>query len=274
MAKCTNKSIGRVPLCDEPVHGLYGLGLREMSPERQVAMNDAGEAIVPRLRDGTQEDTRGTIVLLCIGMSNASMTATALIRLANSMKSPRVKIVNACQFGQDLAILSDPNSAYWQSWVPSKLAQAGVTAAQVGAIWCMEGCKKPTSSSEIQRMWGEVYKLCFAKYVNARQLLVDAVNYMGYSEQADLSEPGGYEQGVALRDWVVGVGVQTRLVTAWGAYLWCDGEEFRRDGFNWMCPQDVMADGVHPSNPIGAEKLALAVLTRLTTMTETAVWFT
>ena len=273
MANCNAPNTGLTPLCDEPMIGLYGAGDRIVPVDRLIDMQQAGEAVVPRLRDGTVDEVRGTIVLLCIGMSNASMTATAMAQVIKMRKlHPRVKIVNACQFGQDLAILSNPADPYWTSWVPSKLTQAGVTAQQVGAIWCMEGTKVPASANSIQAWWSSILSIVATAYGNCQQLLVDAINYMGYSLNADLQEPGGYEQGVALRDWVIAHDDVLRPCVMWGAYLWCDGSNPRHDGFTWLCPADSLSDGVHPSNPVGSTKLANLVVDRLLGSLDTSVW--
>lgn len=273
MAKCNAPNTGLVPLCDDPTVGLYGAGDRVVPVERLITMQQAGEAIVPRLRDGTVDEVRGVIVLLCIGMSNASMTATAMVQVTKARKlHPRVKIVNACQFGQDLPILANSASTYWTSWVPQKLTQAGVTAAQVGAVWCMEGVKKPASANDIFEWWDAIHLLVGSKYGNCHQFLADGVNYMGYSENADLTEPGGYEQGVALRDWLLTISPAAAPCASWGAYLWCDGSTPRMDGFAWLCPADSNHDGVHPSNPVGSTKLANLVVDRLLGSLDTSVW--
>ncbi|MBM3274647.1 MAG: hypothetical protein FJZ00_05820 [Candidatus Sericytochromatia bacterium] len=123
-------------------------------------------------------------------------------------------------------------------------------------------------------MWSSVYDICRDRFPNAKQFLADSINYMGYSDKAELNEPGAYEQGVALRDWIAAERGFDEFPIMWGAYMWADGETERADdGFNAVCPLDYMADGIHPSNPLGAEGLAELLKDRMTELSETAVWF-
>ena len=53
-----------------------------------------------------------------------------------------------------------------------------------------------------------------------------------------------------------------------------DGVNVRSDGFDWVCSDTRSDDGVHPSVPQGADKIAGELLTFFQNDATANVWFT
>ena len=87
----------------------------------------------------------GQIVLCTFGFSNTSQCSQGFIEAARGDldRNPQVVIVNGAQGGRSAFMIKDDKdgnigTAYWKDHVPTQLASAGVTAAQVQAIWLKE----------------------------------------------------------------------------------------------------------------------------------------
>jgi hypothetical protein len=115
--------------------------------------------------------------------------------------------------------------------------------------------------------------------------------YSGYADPdpavSQHPEPYAYESAFSVKwlledhitQWAGGasgfplLGDLTELAvpwTAWGPYLWADGQIARQDGLTWD-PQDFQADGTHPSL-YGEKKVGEILLEFIKNSAETTAW--
>ncbi|HJR18168.1 MAG TPA: hypothetical protein VJ922_00465, partial [Actinomycetota bacterium] len=151
-ADCAKTSTGLVPLTDLGTDsykgrqgGLYPGG----SNKRPSAHTGAGISLIedrvrPRKADGTVDTNKGKLVFLSVGMSNAEAEFQYFINVADAddEKSPRVVVVNGAQAGQEASEAAVEGRKYWDV-VDARLAAAGVTGRQVGAIWLKQADGSP-----------------------------------------------------------------------------------------------------------------------------------
>src|SRR4029453_5306690 len=144
-ADCTGTSTGFIPLVDLGAGtyqgypgGLYPDASNSWPPSHDSALNRSGRGMLLNSL-GLPDAAAGKIVLMSVGMSNTTQEFSAFIPLANAdpVKNSRLVIVDAAQGGQDAAIISNPNAAYW-THVDQKLSNASVTPLQVEAVWLKE----------------------------------------------------------------------------------------------------------------------------------------
>jgi len=277
---CSATSVGFVPLNDLGAEtyqgfpgGLYPGGL----PMRPAAHDAAGLSqsalVVPRDAAGDPDPANGKIVLVSIGMSNTSQEFSSFVGLANAdpAKSPSVVVVNGAQGGQSAQVIVNPAANFWNV-VDQRLAQAGVTPAQVQAVWLKEANPNPQqafpSHAEILRdQLRGILQIVKSRYPNTRLAYLSSRIYAGYATTSLNPEPKAYESGFSVK-WVIeeqiarsaalnfdpGAGPVLAPWIAWGPYTWADGLSPRSDGLVWECA-DFQSDGTHPS-PLGQAKVA------------------
>ena len=277
---CSNVSVGFVPLNDlgDGQHkgetgGLYPGGRNHRPLFHDASGLAQASQVVPRNAQG-QPDPDGSIVLLSIGMSNTSQEWTRFQQdaQADPAVNPALVIVNGAQGGQPIQAIVDPAAPYWDV-VDQRLAQAGVTPAQVQAVWLKQAYSGPTDPFPL---WAEAMRddlitivgTIRAEYPNARLLYASSRIYAGYATTALNPEPWAYESGFGVK-WLIEEQIDGNPALAftpgggqppqapwmaWGPYLWADGLVPRSDGLVWECA-DLSADGTHPS-PLGAQKVA------------------
>ena len=285
---CGGISSGRIPLTDLGTGlyqgfegGLYpgGVNLRPSTHD-----NDADRAARLELLDaaGQADAQTGRIVFLTIGMSNTTQETQAFIPLATAdpQFNRSVVLVDGAQGGWSADRLVDPsqNAVYW-STVESRLAAAGVTDAQVQALWLKEADARPTLpfpddvaklQHEIEAIIGDIKR----RFPNARQLYLSSRIYAGYATSDLNPEPFAYQAGFAVkgtvRDQLQGVpslnfdpvrGPVEAPWLSWSAYLWADGLVPRSDGLTWECA-DFQTDGRYHAIEILAAKKNLHVRAR------------
>jgi hypothetical protein len=295
---CAGSSSGRIPITDlgEGVYqgfegGLYpgGVNVRPSAHD-----NDADRAARLELLDaaGQADALTGRIVFLTIGMSNTTQETQAFIPLATA--DPRfnrsVVLVDGAQGGWSADRVVDPtqNAAYW-STVESRLAAAGVTDAQVQALWLKEADARPTLpfpddvaklQHEIESIIGDIK----VRFPNARQLYLSSRIYAGYATSDLNPEPFAYQSGFAVkgivRDQLQGMpslnfdldrGPVGAPWLSWSAYLWADGLVPRSDGLTWECA-DLQTDGTHPAAS-GRQKVAAMLLSFFKSDPIASRWF-
>lgn len=280
LADCAGTSTGLVPLTElgtTAYHGfaggLYGAGANE-PPAAHAALAAARAArIVPRAADGALA-ADGTIVLLSLGMSNATQEFSAFIQRTKGVGglNPRLVIVDGAQGGQTAAIIKDPSANFWKV-VDQRLQAAGVTAAQVQALWVKEADAGPTSgfpayARTLADELGDVVRLAASRFPNAQLAYVSSRTYGGYASTTLNPEPYAYESGFSVQ-WLIrrqidgdaglnadaAAGAVVAPALLWGPYLWADGLRARADGL-WYACADFVADGTHPSPESGRPKVA------------------
>ncbi len=295
-ADCRRTTVGLTPLTElgtAPYQGfaggLYGAGENTPPAEhRSLAM--ARTALIEPLAADGKPAADGRIVLLSIGMSNTTMEYTVFADMARSdpQVNPAVTVVDGAQGGQDAAIIRDPAAAYWQV-IEERLGRAGVTAAQVQAVWLKQARSRPSGpfpasaqalSDDLQTIVG----LLAQRYPNLKVVYLSSRIYAGYASTALNPEPYAYESGFAVQ-WLIGKQIRGDAslnadpargpvrapVLLWGPYLWADGLNRRADGLIWRC-EDFEADGTHPG-PVGRQKVANLLMTFFKTDDTARRWF-
>ncbi len=266
---CTRPPTGLTPICDLGqatyqgfVGGLYPNGVNFVPPAHKAAGAAIAAAIQP---------INGKVVLAGVGFSVSNLIFEQMQAqlAANPNVNPALTTINLCKAGIDAADVADPSHGYWIHYVPTQLANAGLGAGDVQAIWLLSGQQLqgtfPTIAQQLQATWRTMLETLKAKFPNAVLCFNTTDPYHGYSDQN--YEPWVYEQGFALK-WVLEeqiygaalnydpvAGPVTAPWCAWADYPWADGINARADGLDWICPDDVDYLGVHPS-ATGAEKLA------------------
>ena len=275
-ADCTLTSTGLVPLTDmgrRHYRGFRG-GLYPAGRNRPTAVYlRKGLAAARQVRP-----IGGKIVLLSIGMSNATAEFSAFKRAADRdpAKNANLTIVDGAQDGWDATrVTTDPS--YWDS-VDQRLIAAGVSANQVEAVWLKEAIagearRFPRDARALQADLRAIVRTMRVRYPNLHLIYLSSRTYGGYAITGLNPEPAAYDSGYAVR----GV-IQDRMVgklkgpwLGWGPYLWTDGLIERSDGLTWTC-DDVESDGTHPSKS-GVQKVVNLLITFFKTDPTARRWF-
>lgn len=289
---CSRTSTGLKPLT-APFFGAYqgmpGGLYPNGSNRRPDAHEAAGQALLAQVQPlsptGELDPQRGRVVLLSIGMSNATQEFSAFQLLANQdrQKNAKVAIVDGAQGGWSAdRIVADP-ATYW-SGVAERLSAAGVTAAQVQAAWLKDADASPTLSfpASAQKLESElkaIVQMAKARYPNLVLLYHSSRIYAGYATTNLNPEPFAYQGGFAVK-WLVEAQIAGDPDLsypakvpwmAWGPYLWADGMNMRTDGLTWACA-DLEDDGTHPSTS-GRLKVAGMLLNFFKSDSTTRPWF-
>jgi lysophospholipase L1-like esterase len=291
---CARTSVGLTPLVDmgaseyrgEP-GGLYGSGANVAPPAHLDAGVALARGIQRRDADGQPSPT-GRYAFVSIGMSNTTQEFRAFIPLATADpdRDPGLAIVDGAQGGMTAADWAAPGCACW-SRLDDRLREAGVSAAQVAAVWVKLANRQPSSGwPAYARALADdtigVVRLLKARFPNLRLAYLSSRIYAGYATTTLNPEPYAYESGFATRwailDQITGApslayaGANAPAPwLAWGPYLWADGLRARGDGLTWSCG-DLQADGTHPS-PAGREKVAQRLLGFLRTDPTAREWY-
>jgi hypothetical protein len=295
-ANCDGDSTGLIPLSDlGAAHyqgfsgGLYGGGSNLRPPPHDAAGLALAGAMAPLDTLGNP-NANGAIVLISIGMSNATQEFSAFVPKANAdpLKNSRVHVIDCAKGGQATQDIRHPDAAYWDT-VATRLRGRGASPAQVQVAWIKEARRTPSepfpaSAESLSRDLGAIVRLLKSKLPNLKLAYLTSRIYAGYASTTLNPEPYAYESGFAVR-WLIeaqiagedslnfdpGSGPVEAPWLAWGPYLWADGLEGRSDGLTWAC-SDFSADGTHPSNS-GRNKVADALLEFFKTDPTTMPWF-
>jgi hypothetical protein len=296
-SNCAGTSVGKIPLDDLGVAayqgqqgGLYpgGLNIRPASHDLDL---DRGGRIMLLDGQGLPDPVSGRIVLMSVGMSNTTQEFSTFKPLADAdpARNSRLVIVDAAQGGQDATIISNPGAAYW-SGVDQKLAAAGVTPAQVQAVWLKEARAQPTEAfptdaTILRDQLRSIVQIVHSRYPNTRSVYLSSRTYAGYATTALNPEPYAYQSAFSVK-WLIeeqlagsaalnfdpNRGPVQAPWLSWGPYLWADGLTPRGDGLTWECADFVTTDGTHPSAS-GRNKVAGALLTFFKSDPTTVPWF-
>jgi len=279
LADCAGTSTGLIPIdaLDAAGYqgfagGLYGQGTNVPPPAHAALAAARAAAVVPRGADGTPA-ADGTVVLLSLGMSNATQSFSRFIQLTQGIGGlhPRLRIVDGAQGGQTAAVIRDPGANFWRV-VDQRLQAAGVTAAQVQVLWIKEADAGPRSgfpayAQTLANELGDVVRLAATRFPNAQLAYFSNRTYAGYASTTLNPEPYAYESAFSIQ-WLIrrqidgdaslnadsAAGAVVAPVLLWGPNLWADGLNARTDGL-WYACTDFVDDGTHPS-PDGRLKVA------------------
>lgn len=234
----------------------------------------------------------GRIVWLSIGMSNTAQESNAFINLVQGTTgiNPALVMVNGGVGGktaEDISTPSNPEySVYWNT-VATRLANAGVTAQQVQAIWFKEGNRGTVPVQQYydsllaqsKRILNELH----VRFPNARLCYVAGRSYGGYATGLTNPEPYAYWTGWAMKHLIEAqINGDPQLDfdgpeanspwLMWGLYLWADGLVPRSDGLFWECADYQGNDGLHPSTQ-GEAKVAALLLDFFSSEPTCCPWF-
>lgn len=285
-ANCARTSVGLTPLPDLGtgtyrgfVGGLYPDGATQ--PPAAYAQEGLAHPTQVQLRDAAgQPDPNGHVALLSIGMSNATQEFATFQQMADAdrRKNAQLTIVDGAQGGQDAEEIKNPHGRYW-SVVDQRLQRAGVTAAQVQAIWLQEAIIRPDEPfpADAQRLQADlaaIVTVLTGRFPHLQLIYLASRTYGGYASTPENPEPYAYESGFAVQ-WLIADRIRggDGPWLGWGPYLWTDGIMGRRDGFVWTCADVRSTDGMHPSAS-GCQKVAQLLLSFFTTDLTAQRWFT
>jgi hypothetical protein len=293
---CTRDSTGLIPLTDlgtgtyqSAQGGLYAGG----SNTRPAAHEATGLAIahsIGPLDTLGNPDPAGRVVVISIGMSNATQEFSAFVTKAmgDAQKRPNVLVIDCAQGGQAANVINNPNAAYWD-FVAARLRTRGSSPLQAQVVWIKEANAGPTggfpaATNLLMQNLGAIVRIIKDKLPNVRLAYLTSRIYAGYATTLLNPEPYAYESGFAVK-WLIDAQVQgvdslefdpaQGTVEApwlsWGPYLWADGLEPRGDGMTWSC--DAFADdGTHPSN-LGRNIVADSLLAFFRGDATTVPWY-
>ena len=177
--------------------------------------------------------------------------------------------------------LCDPTVQGCVSNVPTTATGSGCLAASTAEACFYEG------------LLGQVVRAAQIRYPNLREIFVSSRIYGSYVSTALNPDPYAYEYGFSTK-WIIQAQINqisTGIIDpvagdlsyhdgsapwmAWGPYLWANGIEPRLlDGLTWdVYPvDDFEADGTHPSQPAGRQKVAAQLVSFFLTSPYTP-WF-
>ena len=306
-ADCSLTSTGNIPLNDLGrgsyqgfTAGLYPAG-SDMPPAAHAAaaLAIATDQIKPLNALGNPDSVNGRIVMISIGMSNATQefaskgTQTFKLRAdADPAKNPQLVIVDGAQGGQDAPAWIDPNAATW-SVVNLRLIAAGVTPAQVQVAWLKEALAHPNNygafpahAQTLQSDLEIILRNLKTNFPNIKITYLSTRTRAYTNTPTDLNpEPFAYETGFAVK-WTVedqingagnlnfdpAKGAVVAPLSLWGPYIWADGLTARSDGFTWLC-SDLESDFTHPTASGGVPKVADQLLAFFKTDPTATPWF-
>jgi len=275
-AQCTLTSTGLLPLTDMGNQryrgyrgGLYPGGVNRPSAKYLKKGMTASRQVRP---------INGKIVVLSIGMSNASAEFSAFKRTSDRdpQRSPNVVVVDGAQDGFD-ATRINARPVYWDN-VDSRLQAADVSAGQVQVVWLKEAIagehrRFPKDAKALQASLRKIITTMRFRYPKLRLVYLSSRTYGGYAITGWNPEPAAYDSGYAVRGLI-----QDRIAgklkgpwVGWGPYLWTDGLAGRSDGMQWTC-DDVEGDGTHPSKS-GDQKVVNLLTTFFKTDPTAKRWY-
>lgn len=286
---CGNTCTGYPPIND--LGGGFWRGLQGglypgSSNDLPAGHASAGMNLVSEIRplsvDGNPDSVRGKIVFLAIGMSNTEYYFDKLKIAIDSMagRNPYLHVVNGAQGGWDINKIIVPDTTFWLN-IDTMLSNQGLSREQVQVIWYLQAELAPLSHAPDTSYLAYIdyfkekvktsMNLIAERYPNAKVAYCASRVYGGYDSTLGNPEPFAYYNGWSIKRLIEdqingdpslifeGPGRNSPWLL-WGDYLWADGVRPRSDGLTWICPDDFMADGRHPSDPTGRVKGAMVVL--------------
>ncbi len=268
---CTRDTTGLVALTDlgpglyqGRVGGLYPGGVNGRPAAHDMAGIAIAQSIVPLDTLGNSDPAQGRIVLISIGMSNATQEFQAFVPKAMSEPSrhPRLAVIDCALGGQSADRIRGASAAYWDS-VATRLRGHGSSPAQAQVAWIKEADAGPTggfpaATDTLRDNLAAVVRVLQQRCPNLKLVFLTSRIYAGYATTNLNPEPYAYESGFALK-WLIeeqlagvdslnfdpAAGPKVAPWLAWGPYLWADGTRGRADGLIWPCSW-FAADGTHP----------------------------
>jgi Cu/Ag efflux protein CusF len=275
--------------------GLYPDGKNERPAAHEAAGVALAKQVEPLDADGKPSEN-GKIVLLSVGMSNTSQASEAFKRLldADKEKNPHLLFVNGAQGGMTAEAIQNPDdkgsgTRYWTT-VDDRLKNAGVTRAQVRAIWIKQADARPNQgfpkyAQTLQEELANVVRVLPVRFPNVKLVYLSSRTYGGYAKTPLNPEPYAYESGFSVK-WLIeqqlkgdpalnadpAEGAVKAPWLSWGPYLWANGSTKRADGFSYDEGDFSPQDGTHES-PTGQAKVGKLLMDFFKSDSTTKPWF-
>jgi hypothetical protein len=269
-SNCARDSTGMIPLIDLGPGtyqgfegGLYAGGLNQRPDAHQTAGVSIATSIAPLDTLGNP-DAAGRVVLISIGMSNATLEFQTFVpkAMADPLKKSNVLVVDCAVSGQSADRIATPTAPYWNT-VAARLRGVGSSTRQPQVVWIKEADASPSagfpiSADSLQWNLASIVRIIHQKLPNVRLCYLTSRIYAGYATSNLNPEPYAYESGFAVK-WLIdsqirgdslnydpGRGAVEAPWLSWGPYLWADGLNPRSDGLTWPCSY-FENDGTHPA---------------------------
>jgi hypothetical protein len=266
--------------------------------ERPKEHNDTGLALAKAMQpldaDG-KPNANGKIVMLSVGMSNATQVFSTFKRIADAdkEKNPSLVLVDGAQGGMTAVRIKDPDdkgsgTQYW-SVVDQRLKTAGITLEQVQIAWIKQADAGPTQGfpKYAQTLRDELRQIVIAmkvRFPNLKMVYLSSRTYGGYATTALNPEPYAFESGFSVK-WLIEEqlkgdkelnfdpkkGAVKAPWLSWGPYLWANGTTKNSEGLSYE-ESDYGSDGTHPSQA-GQRKVAEHMLKFFKSDPTTKPWF-
>jgi hypothetical protein len=276
-AECSQTTTGLVPLTElgkrryrGQAGGLYPAN--QNHPSRAYLAK--GVAAAKRIHP-----LNGHVVLLSIGMANATAEFRALMRLAEGETdlNPNLVLVDGAMGGWDARRIAKPGAGYWKA-VDRRLAASGVTAKEVQAVWLKtwingEARVFPQDAKGLQTQLRAIVQILTRRFPNLKLIYPSSRIYGGYAITPVNPEPAAYDSAFAVK-WLVQDRIANKFKApwiGWGPYLWADGMKPRSDGLTWAC-EDFKDNGTQPS-ATGSIKVARLLLRFFKSDSTAKTWF-
>ncbi|AHG89529.1 hypothetical protein J421_1992 [Gemmatirosa kalamazoonensis] len=205
--------------------GLYPDGANA-PPAAHLAAGQAAAARIQPLDPNGQPSASGKIVLLSIGMSNATQEFCSDGRLPGScapysfigqatadptVNHTTLALVNGAYGGRTTSMWTSPTAPDYDRIRDTWLRPLGLSERQVQAAWVKLANAQPRVSLPdtaadayaMERQLGEVMRALKVRYPNLRQVFLTSRIYAGYATSALNPEPYAYETGFAVK-WLIG----------------------------------------------------------------------
>jgi Putative esterase len=194
--------------------GLYPDGQNQRPAAHEAAGLALAKQVQPLDADG-KPSADGKIVLLGIGFSNTVQSFNGFVQRAAEDRgiNPKVVLVNGAMGGMSARMVQDPDdkvsgTKYWTA-VDDRLKEAGVTRAQVQAIWIKEtdpaGQQQggfPRYTRDLQTELSRIVQVLPRRFPNARLAYLSSRTCGGWAKAPPgrvggpgNSEPYSYETG-------------------------------------------------------------------------------
>jgi hypothetical protein len=183
---------------------------------------------------------------------------------------------------------SPPARLFWTG-LDTRLQDAGLTRAQVQAVWIKEADSHPTEGfpGYAQKLQGELSRLVqllAGRFPNLKLVYLSSRTYGGYARNPLNPEPYAFESGFAVK-WLIeqqikgdpalnydpAKGPVKAPWLSWGPYLWANGVVKRADGLAYE-ERDFRTDGTHQSAS-GQQKVGRQLLQFFKTDLTARPWF-
>jgi hypothetical protein len=170
------------------------------------------------------------------------------------------------------------------------LARAGVTRAQVQAVWIKQADAGPNEgfpkyAQKLQAELANIVRLLHTRFPNVKLVYLSSRTYGGFAKTRLNPEPYAYESGFSVK-WLIeqqlngdpalnyarAKGEIKAPWLSWGPYLWARGMDKRNDGFSYEESDFTPSDGTHESQT-GVLKIGKQLLQFFNPDSTTRGWF-